>query len=152
MKLRLPDFTKAFEPWKYWPGILDSVGSENATSRTMNAVYDQRKPDVIAEGLAQGIKLVHCKTIRKGMPYNGVTIAYRKTEDSRNNRMVEVAVAYCSKYDTFIKKRGAELAMQRFLNGETVTIPARFYKSDVEMLNKLTYLFWGHMYQETGIW
>ena len=142
MKLRVPDFIKAFEPWKFWPSILDSVGSES---------YTNPPKDVIALGLAQGVKLVHCKSIRSGMPYNGVTIAYRKTQDPRNNRMVEVAVAYCSKYDTFVKKRGAELAMKRFLDGETITIPARFNKSDQDMLGKLTYLFWGHMYHDLWI-
>jgi hypothetical protein len=60
----------------------------------------------------------------------GVTIAYKKASEDRSCRMVEVSVAYCVPGDSYNKKIGIDLAVQRFLDGSTVTVPARVNKDD----------------------
>jgi len=72
----------------------------------------------------------------------GVTIAYRKCSDTRNSRMVEVAVAYCSPADTFSKKVGYALATKAFLDGRTILVPARSSKEDESIPHNLRAMFW----------
>ena len=71
----------------------------------------------------------------------GVTIAYRKCSDWRNTKMVEVSVAYCSSKDSFNKKIGVELAVDRFMNGNTIMVPARD-KTDDSIVGNLLNMFW----------
>lgn len=86
-----------------------------------------------------GITFTHCMGDNgKG----GVTIAWRKTSFTRNARMVEVAVAYCSPADTYTKKIGKNAAMQNFLDGKTILVPARTYKSDDAIPDNLRGMFW----------
>lgn len=89
-----------------------------------------------------GITFTHCMGANgKG----GVTIAWRKTSFTRNARMVEVAVAYCSPADTYTKKIGKNAAMRNFLEGKTVLVPARTYKSDEFIPDNLRYMFWSSL-------
>lgn len=68
-------------------------------------------------------------------PFHGVTVVvvpavqysrfvYDGTADSRstNDRFVHVAVAICSESDTFKRKRGELIALQRLMNGETIPV------------------------------
>ena len=71
----------------------------------------------------------------------GVTIAYRKTSEWKNTRMVEVALAYCSPQDSFNKKIGAELAVNRFLNENTVLVPVRNGHDDTIVGNLLAMFY-----------
>lgn len=41
---------------------------------------------------------------------------------STNDRFVRVAVAVCSESDTFKRKRGELIALQRLMNGETIPV------------------------------
>jgi len=71
----------------------------------------------------------------------GVTIAYRKCSNWRNTRMVEVALAYCSPKDSFNKKIGVELAVERFVNGNTVMVPVRQGHDDTIVGNLLAMFY-----------
>lgn len=71
----------------------------------------------------------------------GVTIAYRKCSDWRNTKMVEVSVAYCSSKDSFNKKIGVQLAVDRFMNGNTIMVPVRD-KTDDSIVGNLLNVFW----------
>lgn len=101
-------------------------------------------PDLSEVGLntgelarAHGIKIVHYfdQDNLKG----GVTMAYRKSSDFDNCRMVDVAVAYCSPHDTFSKKVGSEVALYAFLDGQTIQVPARVNGDD----NSIPYILRG---------
>jgi hypothetical protein len=72
----------------------------------------------------------------------GVTIAYSIMNDFKNTRMVEVAVAYCSPHDVFNKKIGTQIAVDRFLNNETIMVPARTDKSNSGIPDTLRKMFW----------
>jgi hypothetical protein len=72
----------------------------------------------------------------------GVTIAYRKCSDWRNTKMVEVSVAYCSSKDSFNKKIGVQLAVDRFMNGNTIMVPVRIRHDDTIVGNLLQMFWW----------
>lgn len=85
------------------------------------------------------VNITHCMGPKgKG----GVTIAWRKASDTKNARMVEVAVTYCSPADTFTKKIGKEAAMLEFQLGNTILVPARTMKSDDTIPYNLREMFW----------
>lgn len=71
----------------------------------------------------------------------GVTIAYRKCSNWKNTKMVEVSLAYCSSKDSFSKKVGTQLAVERFLCGNTVALPVRFGRDD-SIVGNLLHMFW----------
>ena len=71
----------------------------------------------------------------------GVTIAYRKCSIWKNTKMVEVSLAYCSSKDSFNKKIGTQLAVDRFLVGNTVMVPVRFGHDDT-IVGNLLQMFW----------
>lgn len=71
----------------------------------------------------------------------GVTIAYRKCGGWRNTKMVEVSLAYCSSKDSFNKKVGVQLAVDRFMNGNTVVVPVRDRHDDT-IVGNLLHMFW----------
>lgn len=72
----------------------------------------------------------------------GVTIGYRKQNDDRNCRMVEVALCYCSPQDTFTKKIGTHTVLEKFLSDETFLVPARTDKTDDSIVSNLQDMFW----------
>lgn len=71
----------------------------------------------------------------------GVTIAYRKCSNWKNTKMVEVSLAYCSSKDSFNKKIGTQLAVDRFVNRNTVQVPVRF-GHDSTIVGNLLQMFW----------
>ena len=77
--------------------------------------------NIVQEAEKAGVRFIHCHA--QGVK-GGVTIAYRHTSPDYNGKMVEVAVAYCSPEDKFVKKVGAALAANRFMCGQTITVPA----------------------------
>jgi hypothetical protein len=100
-------------------------------------------PSTVQDGLAHGVKLLHCTGLSVySAQYNGATIAYRRVTNTKNNRMVDVAVSYCSKHDSFNKKVGARLAMENFRDGKTVSVPVRQNNSDEQMIENLRQMFW----------
>ena len=73
----------------------------------------------------------------------GYTVAYRPSQGyvgRRHGKMVDVAVAYCSEGDTFSKKIGREQAIENFLNGRFIQVPAMLYGED-ELHNCLREMF-----------
>lgn len=73
--------------------------------------------------------------------FGGATVVYRKCENYKNSRMVEVAVAYCSPHDTYNKKIGIALAVEKYCNGETIVVPARTRNSDDTIVDNLRAMF-----------
>lgn len=63
------------------------------------------------------------------------TVAYRPLVKHKNSTMLEVAVAYKHKKDQYCRKIGAELAADRFLEGNTITMPIRGSNNTETMRN-----------------
>lgn len=80
-----------------------------------------------AKAVDMGVKFIHFKPTDYAK--HPCTIAYRPIINCKrgNGKMVEVAVTYLHPGEQYNKKRGAEIASERFLNGMTVTLP--FYDS-----------------------
>lgn len=86
-----------------------------------------------------GIKILH--VFDPGHNHGGVTIVWSRCEEYRNSRMVEVAVAYCHPQDKYVRKTGARMAIDRWLNGNTVVVPAGDASNQVVSYN-LQKMFW----------
>jgi len=111
-----------------WPDTFTSVAEPTALSAN--------------EAQAQGILIIHAMGYKnKG----GVTIAYRKMNQHKNCRMVEVATAYCSPQDVFSKKIGTRTAFGNFLQGKTIMVPARRKDNDNEVVYTLRNIFWNNL-------
>lgn len=87
-----------------------------------------------------GIGIVHvfdeCK--HKG----GLTIAFRKNVPEHvSTNMVEIAVATCSRADTFSRKEGTRLALSKFEDGYTVTLPLSTGHKDEDLADLIKYAF-----------
>ncbi len=80
-------------------------------------------------------------------PYGGVTVAYSKTSDFKNCKMVKVAVAYCSDLDPFSKKLGTSLALENYSNGNTILVPARLGGVDIYTVGMLRDIFWNSLFE-----
>lgn len=86
-----------------------------------------------------GVRIVHVVGHNgKG----GVTLAYRKTSEYESSNMVEVSVAYCSRFDTFSKKIGTENALRNWKAGLRIMVPARTGKDDYTIPHNLRDMFW----------
>lgn len=92
---------------------------------------------LLEEASAQDVKLVHTQNIFK---HGGFTFAWRRCSEFRRNRMVEVAVTFCSPKDQFCRKIGALLTLDRFFSGSVIMVPAGSENSE-EIVRKLRYMF-----------
>lgn len=111
---------------------------------TMDSGYDF-DPEVEDRSVMQSYDLRVCygfdpDNTRSG----GVTIVYRKTENFKNTRMVEVSIAYCNPSDSFNKKLGLSIALQRWVDGQTVVVPARL-GSDTNITYNLLHMFYWNL-------
>lgn len=72
------------------------------------------------------LKFVHVRphSIRLDQRYahkGGITLAYTMPE-RKGDRMIWVSAAFCNKMDTYNKKKGRELATEKWLRGERIQI------------------------------
>lgn len=85
-------------------------------------VYQKEyRAKLLAHAKAEGIGIVHINPnyLNKG----GLTIAFKKCNDFKSGVMVDVAVAVCSDKDTFSRKIGAQIALEKFWRSETIQLP-----------------------------
>ena len=66
-----------------------------------------------------GVHIVHFRTGRTG----GATIAWRRAGEDSRNRMVEVAIAFCSPRDIFVRRIGTLHALEYFFDGAAILMP-----------------------------
>ena len=75
-------------------------------------------------------KLLDVRTIHifdKEYPKGGLTVAFHKASQYKSGKMVECAVATCSDKDTFSKKTGTTVALEKFFEGQTIELPLLTY-------------------------
>ena len=65
--------------------------------------------------------------------YNGLTVAYCLSFQSKDCRMLEVAVSYCAPEDKFKKKHGKYTALSNFLRGVTVKVPLGLFYNETSI-------------------
>lgn len=114
--------TKAAWPFPTSPLGFAKIGSTSFGSPKFSTLAEIREES--------GIKIMHVNNhanidanVHKMYSY---TVAYRPTVLSgKNTRMVDIAIACCSPKDNFCKKTGAEIATNKFLDGEYITLPLK---------------------------
>jgi len=76
---------------------------------------------LLEEAKDEGIRLVHNQDFYAG---GGFTFAWRRCSEFSRDKMVEVAVSFCSPKDQFCRKIGASLTLYRFIEmGSTIMLP-----------------------------
>jgi hypothetical protein len=83
---------------------------------------EDHRQELMLKAKLCGVGIVHIKehdTWRKG----GMTVAFRKCNQYKSGRMVEVSVATCSPEDTFSRKIGTKMALEKFFSGERIELP-----------------------------
>ena len=95
--------------------LLKDIAKQN---KQMEKEY---RTKLLEAAKANGIGIVHVHPSwnNKG----GITIAFKKSSKFKSGSMVDVAVATCSSQDTFSRKIGTTLALEKFNDGETVQLP-----------------------------
>lgn len=83
----------------------------------------------------QGIRFLHLQGKEVSC-----TVAYRPVVKYPKSKMLEISVAYKHPKDQFNKKIGCNLAAERFLNKETITLPIRG-KNNAETLQNIAEIF-----------
>ena len=81
---------------------------------------NKRRLDLLEDARKYGVGLVH---IRGSTNKGGLTVAFRKSTAHTSGTMVTLAVSTCSNKDSFNRKVGTELALERFFRGETIELP-----------------------------
>ncbi len=82
------------------------------------------------EQLLDKAKLFNVRTVHifdKLYPKGGLTVAFAKVSEYKSGKMVECAVATCSDQDTFSKKTGTTIALEKFFDGHTIELPLLTY-------------------------
>lgn len=102
-------------------------------AKNMLADFDYEKYyDLLDQALESDIKLVHTQ----GNFGGGFTFAWRRCSEFRRDRMIEVAVTFCSPKDQFCRKIGASLTLDKFINdGYTIMVPAGSENSEEIVYN-----------------
>lgn len=101
-------------------------------TKTASELYRQ---GLLQKANTLGVKIVH--VFDQSYPKGGLTIAFRKTvPEHTSTNMVEVAVATCSRLDTFNRKLGTTMALGSFFDGAIIELPLSFGYAD-EDLNKV---------------
>lgn len=115
-------YVNALFPKSPWPFAEMTISSSVNLEGALGWLPEDAQ-DTGAEAQAENIRI--CHNFDHYDSTGGFTLAYRKATPHNNCRMVEVAVAYCSPHDVFSKKVGARRALDNFLDGQTVMVPAR---------------------------
>lgn len=127
-------------------GINHSTDS-TSVDRKISSNFTAKAPDVFASykkdiksNTLDIVSIVHA--FNKENPKGGVTIAYRQCEYFKNSKMVEVTAVYCSEADSFSRKIGTKMALNKFAKGETMLVPARINGEKTDVPVTLRNMFW----------
>jgi len=90
----------------------------------------QQTTTITEQANRAGIRFMHLQGLTAAC-----TVAYRPLSKNSNSHVLELAVTYKHKNDQYNRKTGAELAAQRFLNGNTIIMPIRGRDSKETMAN-----------------
>lgn len=80
------------------------------------------RQELLRKAKVCGVGIVHIhehNSWRKG----GMTVAFKKCNQYKHGRMVEVAVSVCSPEDIFSRKIGTKMALEKFFDGYTIELP-----------------------------
>lgn len=105
---------------------------------------DENRAFLLNKAHILGIGIVH--VFDEDNPKGGMTIAFRKVSPFAKGTMVDVAVATCSKEDSFNRKTGTKLALESFFNGDTIQLPLNNPASKEGISTQVKWAFEGLFY------
>lgn len=115
-------YTEVYKLPKTRPSAMTSTKADTSAA-------EQYRQGQLEKAKLLGIGIVH--VFDQQTPKGGLTIAFRKVSEHKSGSMVECSVATCSIYDTFNKRIGTAIALDRFFNGKTVQLPIlQLYSED----------------------
>jgi len=102
----------------------------------MKSFTKERINQATQNGTDLDIRVTH---IQLNTPNNkgGMTVAYKTT--FRHGQTIEISTSVCSDKDQFDKAIGRTLAIERFLEGKTITVPYNkdLFENPVAAINAL---------------
>lgn len=108
--------------------VIDDVQCEMVNSMC----FDNQLTNELMAGL--DIEILHIQTPSNKFlkrPSNGITIAYRR---NTRGKSVEIATAVCSKHDQYNKRIGKQIAVARFMNGQSINVPFSYHTDTRQFL------------------
>jgi hypothetical protein len=108
--------------------------------KNLKASIEDERQTLLADAKRNGVQLVHifCTADTKG----GLTIAFRKSRpNEQSTNMVDVAVATCSFADTFSRKIGTHLALQKWFDGFLTQLPLSSGHADEDLNGRVKEAF-----------
>lgn len=114
------------------------------TEAIARKLYDENRAFLLQKAELLGVGVVHI--FDECDPKGGMTVAFRKVSRFAKGTMVEVAVATCSKEDSFSRKTGTKLALEAFFNGEVIQLPLNNPDSQEGLSTQVKWAFEGLFY------
>lgn len=103
--------------------MRDDGANAHDTINHIKLAEENLRKEMLLKAKLCGVGIVHIKSDEGGWRKGGMTIAFKKSNHYPRGRMVEVAVAVCSPDDTFSRKVGTKLALEKFFSGEVIELP-----------------------------
>lgn len=101
--------------------------------------YDEERSGLLEMAREHGVGIVHIYD--SYAHFGGISVAFKKCSEYDSGVMVEVAVQTCSEQDSFSKKTGTRLVLERFFNGNTIELPLLRNSYNQELNHVVKYLF-----------
>jgi hypothetical protein len=107
---------------------------------------DNLRKEMLLKAKLCGVGIVHIKSAEGEWRKGGMTVAFKKSNQYKYGRMVEVAVAVCSPEDTFSRKIGTQMALEKFFSEQVIELPLlEFYgQEDINMAVKKAFTAMWH--------
>lgn len=103
-----------------------------AARKELLATLEQDRQMLLSDAKRNGVNVVH--VFDESDPKGGLTIAFRKAQPTQTStNMVDVAVATCSYADNFSRKIGTQLALQKWFDGDLVSLPMSTGHADEDL-------------------
>ena len=111
--------------------MRDDGATAHDTINHIKLAEENLRKEMLLKAKICGVGIVHIKSDEGGWRKGGMTIAFKKSNRYPRGRMVEVAVAVCSPDDTFSRKTGTKIALEKFFSEEIIELPLlEFYSPE----------------------
>ena len=111
--------------------MRDDGATAHDTINHIKLAEENLRKEMLLKAKLCGVGIVHIKSDEGGWRKGGMTVAFKKSNRYPRGRMVEVAVAVCSPDDTFSRKIGTKLALEKFFSEQVIELPLlEFYSPE----------------------
>ena len=98
------------------------INTFNESRKALVEAIESERQTLLSDAKRNGVSIVH--VFNELDPKGGLTIAFRKSMPNQvSTNMVDVSIAVCSHADTFSRKIGTFIALQKWFNNDMVQLP-----------------------------